>query len=283
MIYKIGVNRPMTMGIQQVIGSSIDGYFGPITSQKVKDYQYANGFDETGEVDQNLLEYMFKDGMQLTYRIYELIACFETGFTRNAWTYTCVVKGDGAGKNWGVLNHNRYGSLQMLKGRYMPKGEDFEEWFYTTNAAKAQYRYFLEIVWARATAFAYQIGDTTPRSVALFCDTITQAGNTLPSKAPKTWKDWKLDGNYLELVKKCYEEDKAKPAFIKAIRSYDRPSIAFAEIHPRSGNLRFLDDQLSRRRTVATGSGVVHGDKYDLSIFGIEDTIDGKRLCKCGE
>lgn len=282
MIYKKGVRRPLVMGIQEVIRVSIDGDFGPITEQAVKDYQYGLGMEETGEVDQKLLDHMYKQGMQLTYRVLELIACFEVGFTRDAWSATSIVPGDGAGRNYGVMQVNKYGSMQIMKSRYMPKGEDFESWIGSGSGAKAQYRYFLEVIWSRATAFAYKVGDTTPRAIALFCDAIVQGGNTLPSKAPKTWKDWQLDGNYLELVKKCYEEDKVKSAFVKAIRAYERPSVAFAEIHPRSGNLRFLDDQLSRRRTVASGSGIVHGDKYDLGLFGIEDTIDGKRLCKCG-
>jgi hypothetical protein len=269
MIYKKGVHRPMTAGIQEVVRSGIDGYFGDKTVEKVKEYQYDNGFEETGEVNQELLNHMFDNDFQLVYCVAELIAFFEVGATRNAWTATSVVPGDGAGKNWGVVQHNRFGSLQLLKRQYMPAGADFEEWFYTTDCAKAQMKYFLEQIWARSTAFAYKVGDISPKAVALFSDAIVQGGHTLPSKAPKTWKDWQLDHNYLEFVKACYEQNPAKKAFVKAIMAHDDVARAFAELHPRSGNLRWLDDQLSRRRTVAIGEGWVHGSKYVLSDYGI--------------
>jgi len=271
MIYKKGVQRPMVMGIQEVIRASIDGFFGSITEQKVKDYQADNGFEQTGEVDQDLLDHMFKDGMQVTYRVLEVIACFEIGFKRQAWGATSVVPGDGAGTNYGVMQVNKYGSMQLMKKYYMPAGEDFTDWIGSINGAKAQYRYFLDRIWSGATAFAYKVGDTSPRAVALFCDAIVQGGHTMPSKAPKTWRDWQLDGNYLELVKHNYEEDTVRRAFIKSVMSYSPPGRAFAEIHPRSGNLKFLDDQLSRRRTVITGQGIVHGDRYDMDLFGLFD------------
>jgi hypothetical protein len=274
MTYEKGIHRPMVMGIQGVLGLEKDGFFGKLTDAAVRGYQGDNNLKTDGQVGQKTLSVMYNDGMSLTYRIFELIAFTEMGAVRNAWGATSTVPGDGAGKNYGVLQVNfGYGSAQQMRDKYLPAntGKSFEELMGSPVGAKAQYQYFMDKIFSRATSFATKIGDSRPRTIAMLCDAITQGGGTYPSRKPRSYRDWVLEDDYLERVKEFYEKYPVKQAFIKSIINYSSPGRMFAELYPRSGVLRFLDDQLSRRRTIFNGYGRIHGSKYVLSELGISN------------
>lgn len=269
LVYKKGKHSPMVMGIQGVVGAEKDGFFGPNTESFIRVYQGNRGLDVDGIVGENTLAVMYKDGLSVTYRILEMIAYFEgAGWKANAWACTSEI-GDGAGKNYGVMQMNKFGSMQYVIKHYMPEGENFADWIGTPDGAKAQYKYFLDQVLSRATSFALKIGDTNTRTIAMLCDGIVQGGGTYPSRPPRSYSDWELGDDEEERVKVLYEDYDVREAFLKSVRGHERPGRMFAELYPRSGNPKYLDDQLSRRRTAYLGAGRVHGTYYTLVKFGL--------------
>jgi peptidoglycan hydrolase-like protein with peptidoglycan-binding domain len=306
MIWQNGINRPMSMGIQLLVGADPDGFFGDLTETSVKEWQKTMGLEETGVVDRSVLEIMIADGLSLELRILELISCFETGTTgHNAWASVSVVPGDGMGTNWGVMQVNNLaaGSAYTMKKKYMPAGENFQDWIGSPSGAKGQAQYFLDIIYPIALRFAAQQGDQSDRTLALLCDNVTQNGSPLPYfpiRSESMVKDWKQDEIYLEWRKTIYKNytgimdnrseynttehptspereaafvRKMRAAFLTCLDDADSLGIprmeAYTELNPRSGKPLFLGDQLSRRRTVYHGSGRVHGDKYFMEEFGL--------------
>jgi peptidoglycan hydrolase-like protein with peptidoglycan-binding domain len=301
MIWQKGINRPMSMGIQLLVKCDPDGFFGSKTEAAVIEYQKGRGLEETGVVDRSVLDIMVADGLSLELRILEMIACFETGgmTIRNPWASVSTIK-DGAGKNWGVMQVNGItgGSAYRLKKNYMPAGEDFDSWIGSPSGAKGQAQYFLDIIYPTALRFAMQQNDSSDRVLALLCDNITQNGSPMPYypiRSDSMVQDWKQDDAYKEWRKVIYKNykglmdnrseygttperekayvQKVREAFLTCLDDADSLGIprmeAYVELNPRSGNPDFLDDLLSRRRTVYHGSGRVHGDKYFMEEFGI--------------
>jgi len=268
LIYKKGIHRPMVMGIQEVITADIDGFFGDKTTQGVKDFQKSRGMKVTGVVDNSTLLEMYPD-MSDKYKILEVVACFEVGIPaecKNAWGKTTTID-DNAGKNYGVLQHNRFGTLQTMRKKF--GFEDPGTWYGTPEGARGQLWYFETKILSTATDFAHQIGDPSSLTIFMLCDAITQGGGIYPTKPPVLWDDWIFSKEMIARVQGEYRRYQVQQAFRSAISLFDSQAEAYAEIHPRSGVKKFLKDQLSRRRTAFRGKGKVHGTIYDLSDFGL--------------
>ncbi len=268
LIYKKGINRPMVMGIQQVVGTDIDGFFGGKTESAVSVWQKSKGLKETGIADNASLQLMYPD-MDLKYKILEVIACFEVGTPdccKNAWGRTTTID-DGAGANWGVMQHNRHGSLQLMKKKF--GFADPAEWYGTPEGAVGQLWYFETRVLPAATDFAYRMADPSGCTIFMLCDAIVQGGGVYPTKPPVLWDDWIFPKEMITKVQEMYRKYQVRQAFDSSISLFDSQAEAYAEIHPRSGVKKFLKDQLSRRRTAFRGNGTVHGTVYNLSDFGL--------------
>ena len=268
LIYKNGHHRPLTMGIQQVTGADLDGFFGKNTENAVTSYQKLHKLKETGIVDNESLALMLPD-MDLKYKILEVIACFEVGTPdscKNAWGRRTRID-DGAGDNWGVMQMNRFGSLRTMKKKY--GFEDPGTWFGTPEGALGQLWYFETKILDAATDYANRIQDMSGLTILLFCDAYTQGGGIYPTKPPVLWDDWIFPKEMIPKVQEIYRKYQVRQAFDSAISLFESPAEAYAEIHPRSGVKKFLKDQLARRRTAFRGKGTVHGTVYDLSYFGL--------------
>jgi hypothetical protein len=271
-----GDHHPLTLGVQQFLFLQPDGQWGPVTNQAIISYQISKGStkeDADGVIGPTTLGWMVNDGLSPACRALELIGYFEGACQRSdAWAYTSIID-DGAGKNYGVMQLNKFGSMQTIMKRYMPSGADFESWIGSGDGAVAQYKYFLELVWAKAWDFALRIGTSNLRTITMLCDAIVQGGDVWPSRPPQSYQDWRLSDEFRDAVVSAYKKYSVREAFFRSVRgAVDfniEPGQAFAEIHPRSGNPTYLSDQLSRRRTIVDGEGVVHGDRYNLSDFGL--------------
>jgi hypothetical protein len=276
MLWQNGINRPMTMGIQWHLVIETDGFYGEETEENVQIYQQTRGLkpeDCDGVVGKQTLDLMVAEEMKPEFRILELISCFEVGMeTHNAWAATSTIK-DNMGKNWGVMQVNGPGkegsSYETMKNRYMPRGEDFDDWIGSPNGAKAQGQYFLDLIYPKAVAFAEKIGDSSLRTVAMLCDAIVQGGSTYMRQPPLSYAYWRLGDEALDKVVYNFNSMKVKDALVKKVTDYSEPGKMFAELHPRSGNPDFLKDQLSRRRAVIDGVGNIHGTKYFMEEFGL--------------
>ena len=254
------------MGIQEVVGADNDGFFGKHTEQAVEEWQELHRLPVTGEVDQETLDFMLPS-MDNVYKILEVITCFEVGFCRNAWNKVTTVQGDGAGRNLGVMQHNRYGSISIMQKKY--GFDDAEEWYGTPAGAKGQLEYFLTYILKPARDFANLISDKRLTTLLMLCDSLVQGGTLYPSRPPRSgnWADWpwpELKQTVIDLYKRL----PVKEAFIQVLQLVPEPGKMYADLHPRSGAVLFLADQLERRRTAYRGFGRVHGDYYDLSNYG---------------
>lgn len=267
-ILKQGVHQPLVMGIQEVLGLEVDGFFGPITDKAVREWQESEGLEVDGEFGLMSMAKM-KDKIDYRYRILQVIAEFEGACTvKNGWAYTSVVPNDGAGTNYGVMQMNRYGSLQDVKKNYGCTGP---AWFGTVAGAQGQFKYFCDRILEPSIAIAKMIGDESHRCLLVLCDARVQGGGFYPSRPrPITnWKDWKLTEEDRKAVEKNFKDLPPKEAYVKSIKDYCCPARMFAELYPRYGNPTFLGDQLSRRRTAVCGKGEVHDDYYEMEDYGL--------------
>ena len=108
-----------------------------------------------------------------------------------------------------------------------------------------------EVYWSRAVQDLETFGELTEADAALFFDTAVQNGGVDSDKATRI-------RNGLA----------ANPG----ASGRDRLAI-IAEAIARGSNPDFYEDVLSRRMTIATGSGVVHGASYFLADWAI-DLVD---------
>ena len=235
-------SSPLIYGLQKLYGiNPVDGLYGPLTEAALE------------MVEVNLSE------VELEFRTLEIIGLFEVGDCHNPWYRKTVVKSEGW-ENFGVMQLNKLGSIERLK-RFTPFN-DPEEFFNSPACIPAQIEYFHCVVIPRVLEFGFN-GEL---DFLTKCDAFIQGGTLWPSRAPRSYQDWKLGPEYLAEVQGLYRAcSSVKEAFSRACAL--SPTM-FAELHPRSGNPLYLGDQLSRRRTCATGNGVVHGSRYDLSDWG---------------
>lgn len=268
LIYKKGVHRPLTMGIQKVVGADSDGFFGPKTEEAVKQFQKDSLLNETGIVADETLEKILPL-IDKKYKILEVICCFEVGnpsYCKSAWGKTTIIN-DGAGTNFGPMQHNKFGSLQEMKKRY--KFTDPYAFYGTPEGAKAQMEYFEDVILKPATNFAEKISSNSERFLLVVCDTVVQSGAVYPTKPPVSWNDWTLSKDLIPKIQEIYRKYQPKAAFESSLRLINDLELMYVELRPRSGRSKYLADQLSRRRTAFNGEGVVHGEKYNLTDFGL--------------
>lgn len=266
MNYKVNVNRPLVMGIQEVVGTDIDGFYGRKTEEAVKEYQLSNNLSVTGEVDQETLNPMLPE-MSRKYRILEVIACFEVGWCRNAWNKVTTVQGDGAGESIGPMQHNRYGSLQTMRKRY--KFTDPVTFYGSIEGALSQLAYFEEMILQPSEAFALNIlKDDGERTLLMCCDASVQNGSCWPTKRPYLFNDWPYDVELIPQIQDLYRQFPVREAFERALNLIPSQTRMYIQLHPRSGNKLFLNDQIDRRTTAYMGTGQVHGESFNLRNFG---------------
>lgn len=268
LIYKKGVHRPLTMGIQKVVGTDSDGFFGPKTEEAVKRFQKNNNLKESGIVADETLSAMLPL-IEEKYKILEVICCFEVGgpdYCKSAWGKKTKID-DGAGWNYGPMQHNKFGSLQLMKKKFGFENPDV--WYGTPAGALGQMWFFEEEILKDAKDFAEKIWSPTPRTRLLLSDAHVQGGGVYPTKPPRLWDDWPFSKDLIPKIQEIYRKYQIKQAFVSCLSLVDSGGEMYAELHPRSGVKKFLKDQLSRRRTAYHGTGVVHGEKYDLSEFGL--------------
>jgi hypothetical protein len=276
----------LTYLIQTALGIDADGFFGNKTTQAVIDFQKLNILDADGIVGDKTFEQLLTKQHDPRIQVMEMIALMEVSFTKNAWSATSTVSGDGGGLNYGPLQINRgYGSVQTFCKLYLPKGEVFEEYICTGEGAKSMVQYYREQIVAKVIDFTEDFGimNPEPALIGVIADGSTQGGAPYPSnpiKMESMDEDWPTDALFTAwkpLIIKCYEgvvsTSKVHVAFYNAIQlgvDLGIPFIkAYAELHPRSGTHIWLSDQLSRRRVWSNGSSKVHGTVLSLDMVGL--------------
>lgn len=235
-------SSPLLLGIQETYSiNPSDGLYGPVTGKAL-----------------DSINVVMSD-IPIEYRIAEVISLFEMGNCRNVWYARSEVPEDGAGTNYGFLQVNKYGSLQAIKE--MCPYEDVETFFSSPMCVQVQWEYFLRHIVDKVVRFGFE----SDRDFLMKCDVLTQHGSLIPAKAPKTWQGVQLDAGDVAAIQEYYRTMSVREAFLKAISTIPG---AYCELRPISGSMRWLEDSRSRRRTCYHGFGKVHGELYDLSLFG---------------
>ena len=238
-------SSPLLWGLQQLYEiEPLDGLYGPKTEAALS------------RVTIDLSQ------VELEFRAMEIIGLFEVGNVKNPWYAKTVVKSEGW-KNYGIVQHNKLGSLKLLKN--FAQFTDPEEFFKTPECIPAQVQYFHCYVVKKVIEFGF----SSELDFLCKADALVQGGTLYPSRAPRSWEDWRLSEELLDATQGLYKAFSVKEAFSRACQLHP---LMFAELHPRSGHPLYLGDQLARRRCCATGVGVVHGSRYVLSDWGFPAT-----------
>lgn len=238
-------SSPLLLGIQKTYNiNPADGLYGPVTAEALRSIP------------------VVMSDIPLEYRAAEVISLFEMGpGCHNVWYARSTVANDGAGKNYGFFQANRFGSLQTMRKMY--HWDNVEEFFASPICVLVQWEYFCRYIIDPVVKFGFH----SDNDFLCKCDALVQGGTLYPSRPPRTWEGTYLDAGDLQTIEALYGAKTVREAFIEASRAIPE---AFCEIHPLSGNPRYLTDQRNRRRTCYYGKGNVHGDLYDLSYFGFD-------------
>jgi hypothetical protein len=276
---KMGINRPMTAGIQQALKVTIDGFFGEETNGAVRNFQNNTSLIVDGIVGRKTFN-LLSPSINPVYKIMEIIASMECDDIDDCWKFA-KDNDDGYGTNYGAINMNiKGGSVGDFMRWYAPKGVDFEDFVGTPEGAVAQIEMFLHTHFARASEFMAKVGSTDPAFAGVLCDGQVQGGCIFPSRHPReeNWWLWPQGENW-ELFKRYLKEQysneylSTEQAFTNCILHAADYGIthaqAFAAIHPMSGNAKDYMDQTLRRNLWVYGEGTVHLTHMNIMEYGL--------------
>lgn len=240
-------SSPLLYGIQEAYNiKPVDGLYGPKTKIAISEI-------ETIDIMK----------IKLEYRLMEIVGCFEMGpLNKNLW-YAKSIIDDNAGLNHGFMQLNKFGSLQIMKKLY--NYTDVDDFFSSPECIEPQLEYFRRYVLDRVIKFGF----VNDNDLLTKCDSLVQNGVMTPSRAPRSYDDWRLGDDLLKAVKAEYAKNHYTTAFLNCLPMHEH---MYAELMPRSGVPKFIPDMLSRRRCTSYGAGKVHGDYYDLTLFGFART-----------
>lgn len=235
-----GSKRPSVILLQQALNAAvgakltIDGDFGMGTNTIVRAYQKAKGLYVEGVVGGGtwavLLNEATKKGWKpdLMLCVMEVVAWYEVGSHRNAYGMAEDDIGDGAGANYGLVQHNNYGSMRTLlnmsgrqdllkqynstdKSKVNPA---IKSWMGSPDGIAAQNKYFEQIIFNPSFKYVPDLGplaewadDATmkpyfDRLIMMLADSRVQNGGMFSSRRP-FWKtleeEYKGTPRYREL------------------------------------------------------------------------------------
>jgi Putative peptidoglycan binding domain/Glycosyl hydrolase family 46 len=280
--------------------ASVDGIYARQTAQAIRQWQGGKGFAPTGAVDELTWQGLTGSASPpLFRRCLALTAAFEGhGYTLAVGNF------DGAYLTWGIigftLKHGNFGevirtiqdrhpalltetiggdkakeildiaaapavrqkafadsiTLSPSTGQLRADWKDAFEILGNRKEARAiQDEIAKKVYWSRAVRDMKQFGKMTEIDAALFFDTSVQNGGVDPGKAAAIKKA------LAALPRKAATRERLK-ATAGAIASGSKPE--------------YRNDVLSRRQTIALGTGNVHGADYRIGVWGLNDMAIGE-------
>lgn len=271
----------------------LDGDYGPKTEAGVRGYQQTHALPVTGRVDGATWEAVMEaPSPSLFDRCLQLIAAFEGhGFStiRGNW--------DGAGLTWGILGFTlKAGSLRRIVLAAFAAdptlvqeafGERTDELLRLMQAPKAE-----QEAWANRIsvgASKVQVAEPWRSAFAAF-------GEQEPVQALQ--RRHALEGYFRPALKAarryrltselgialCFDIQvqnggiglQAKAKLAKAMKATPVEDerglrLLLAQVVAEEADSLFQTDVMARKVCLATGSGVVHGERFDLTAWGLAD------------
>lgn len=218
-VVQLGSKRPEVYLVQAAINNGsldislihneirVDGNCGTETKKYITEMQERLDFDPddidgkwgNGTWTVYLANYPTFRMSPLTW-IQSIIALFENSSTKDGYGFAENDIGDGAGANYGILQHNKLGSMVTLlkmAGEYKLLtvynstnknivNKDIKYWMNSPNGRYYQNKYFQEKIIQPAAAELGRICtvEPTPLSLGLFCDSMTQNGTQFSNRKP---------------------------------------------------------------------------------------------------
>ncbi len=275
--------------------ASVDGIYGRQTAQAIKQWQGGKRFVPTGAVDELTWQGLTNtEAPPLFRRCLALTAAFEGhGYTLAVGNF------DGAYLTWGIigftLKHGNFGKvITAIRDRHpalltetmgKEKAAEILKAVNGTDSAKKAFGNSITLsakagalrqdwkdafkdlgdrrevraiqdevarteYWTRGVKDMQRFGKMTEIDAALFFDTSVQNGGVDADKAEAIKKA------LASLPRKATNRERLK-ATAEAIASESKPE--------------YRNDVLSRRQTIALGSGNVHGAEYRIGVWGLDD------------
>lgn len=271
----------------------VDGAYGSATETALGAWQAPNQISPTGKVDVRSWERLTgKPVPPLFERALQLTGAFEGhGFRKAAGNF------DGAGLTWGIigftLKHGELqkilrglheGSPQVLSNAFGPLENElltllekdlpaqlawadgislgagkhgirpewsaaFERLGGAPEAQDLQCARAREVYWRRAVADARDLGLATELGLALCFDIAVQNGG--------------IDRQEKERIRSRWQ---AEPASSESARR-----LVVADVVAENSNPRWIEDVRTRKRTIATGQGDIHGARYEVANWGLDE------------
>lgn len=274
----------------------IDGDFGNGTEQAVRGFQSANGLPDTGAVD--LTTWTRLTGEQAPPSIFERALSVTASFEGHGYT-KIVGNFDGALITWGIIGYTMGGgNLQKLMVRikdhdvaaiddaFGPLAQEFED---ILTATKTKQK-----TWANSISVGPKKVAVKPDWSAAFKrlgqnPLAQKAQNELAreiywAKAQSIVKEFKLDGELgaclaFDIAVQNGSVDSKDRKELKALLQQSGPVTGeayrkiMAEAMARGSKTQFQNDVRSRKMTMATGRGKVHGSNYNLMDWGLDDRV----------
>jgi len=239
-----GSKRPAVYMLQAALekvgihAGGIDGDFGPGCDKGVRAFQGVAGLRVDGEVGKGTWSVLLRQAYQKGFKpdlkrcCQELISWFEVDGVQNTYGQAEPDIGDGAGANYGLLQHNRHGSLvHVLKlgGRedlaklYTATKDksvvipEIKEFMGSSAGRNAQNCYFLKVVWRLAMRQLKTLPELAgwenhpylhryyERAAMMMCDTVTQNGSLWSSDRKPFWKSLTEDEANVDKYRELYE------------------------------------------------------------------------------
>lgn len=224
-VIRKGTKRPEVIMLQDALKSLdidvglSDGWAGGGTDGGIREYQKQEFGDDDGEVGRITWTRLLQDAAvegwtpPLLRRIHSVIAYYENSTRQNAYGATSLLS-DGAGVNYGVLQHNRHGSLyrvlqmggrQDLADRYQAsnkftRDDEIAGWMQTPDGVSAQNKYFSATIMRLARKIADQMPTVrdyfagegldpyNERFLLMLADSVTQNGALWSPNAKPFWR-----------------------------------------------------------------------------------------------
>jgi hypothetical protein len=270
----------------------VDGIFGGQTERSVQSWQRSKGFEPHGLVDElTWVEITRKDPPSIFRKCLALTAAFEGhGYMYAAGNW------DNAYLTWGIVGFTlRHGNLGLVIRR---TNERYHELLYRVIGPEKRME-LLEIIDAKATAqreWAKSISTHKGHRIRQdWSDAFEALGQRPEVRAIQDevardvyWARAILDFEKFDLEDEldlalCFDtavqnggiNDEKAELIESGMEAQpgetgEQRRIIFANAIASGSNPIYREDVLSRRATIASGAGVVHGARYQLDAWGLE-------------